>query len=170
LRTEKIKAGSAIASIGPGNTIRLVETVVVIVPTICDSPLDWTSNKASRCELKHGNEEDEGKEQRELGHGDSHWEPYNGGVQPVPGDWVIVQSRLATGTRLQRMVRRFEACTSRLLAFGNAKVTTDFAGKMVGNLIVSRYCGPSPVFRITPPSMVSTLTNQFATVVHQVPN
>ena len=28
----------------------------------------------------------------------------NGGVQPVPGDWVIVQIRLATGTRLQRLV------------------------------------------------------------------
>lgn len=31
----------------------------------------------------------------------------NDGVQPVPGDWVFAQNRLATGTRLQRMVLSF---------------------------------------------------------------
>ena len=31
----------------------------------------------------------------------------NDGVQPVPGDWVFVHNRLATGTRLQRLVLAF---------------------------------------------------------------
>jgi hypothetical protein len=39
----------------------------------------------------------------------------NGSVQPVPGDWVIVQNRLATGTRIQRLVRRFFCFKSRFV-------------------------------------------------------
>ena len=60
-------------------------------------------------------------------------------------------------------------CSTNCLRVRNPHVTAYFASQMVRYFVVARHRGSLAIRRISPPSMVPTFADQFASVIHQMP-